>query len=180
MYNPKQGLKQILAKNNLTLGKIALLEKFECKIVKLVVDDLSDSALACWLMEQDYAEALAYTKDEAMAEALKWIDTISQDTFIKKLSKIIEGLYLYYKALPTPEENKKKKTRLGNGELIDLGEWYMSRYHVSWDEAFWVEPAHRIATVYRVYVHNCAGLQTNTWGEDEEIENFKRQGFKNG
>lgn len=109
MYNPKQGLQQILAKNNLTLGKIALLEKFECKIVKLEVDDLSDSALACWLMEQEYSIALAYTKDEAMAEALKWIDTISQDTFIKKLGKIIEGLYLYYKALPTPEENKKKR-----------------------------------------------------------------------
>lgn len=109
MYNPKQGLQQILAKNNLTLGKIALLEKFDCKVVKLAVDDLSDCALACWLMEQEYSIALSYTKDEAMIEALKWVDTVDQDTFTKKLSKILEGLYLYYKALPTPEENKKKR-----------------------------------------------------------------------
>lgn len=105
MQNPKAALDAICVPSELTISKIALLERIQSPVIFGNTDDTVKNIVALYAITQSPAEVLKHlAAEDVEAAALAWADGITPSSFALMLAKMLDAISAFWKMLPRPEE----------------------------------------------------------------------------
>lgn len=104
----KDAVKAMCASSSLTLGKIALMSKFNCGVLTGDINDIESNFVALYIFLEDYKNLIA-NYDKIKEKALLFGDTLSVDEYRGHLEGTIDAINDFYRMLPRHDENSKKK-----------------------------------------------------------------------
>ena len=104
----KQAIKAICSSSKLSLGKIALLNKFKCGVLRGEIDDIESNIIAIYIHSQDY-HTLVEQYENIKQNALLYGDSLSVDEYRNQLESVIDSINAFYNMLPRQDEASKKK-----------------------------------------------------------------------
>ena len=116
--NPDEVIDALTSPKPLTLGKLALLERISSPLLVGNYSRLEDNLRAVWIYRTPTSEAAKNIKriDELSAQMG---DDISLDDYHSALLELLGGITEFFKMLPRPDEDSKKKPTTGTGGSLN-------------------------------------------------------------
>ena len=108
--NPAASLDALAATAELTLGKMAVLTRINSPILIGRAADIPSTLTALWIIAMPFEEVLAH-RDDLETPALKWGERMEPAEYRKRIIAALSAVDEYYKMLPRPDADSKKKSR---------------------------------------------------------------------
>ena len=116
--NPEEVIDALTNPKPLTLGKLALLERISSPLLVGNYERLEDNLKAVWIYRTPTSEA---AKEIGRIDelAMKMGDEITLDDYQNALLELLGGITDFYRMLPRPDEDSKKKATTGTDGSVN-------------------------------------------------------------
>ena len=106
--NEQKGLDAVIRPCELTLGKLARLERIGSPLLSADFSNLTENLKSLYAVSVG-ADEFFSSLPELEKKAVEWGDGISMDEYESRLAKLCEGLVQFQVLMPRPDEDAKKK-----------------------------------------------------------------------